>query len=420
MLVSNHCLHDARVIREAEALAEAGHTMAVLAHMAPDTTALTEQNGVEFHRVRVLYMRNKATGDIAGEATDKRDEQVGLAKFTRQITVLRNWLVRAAKTTIMTCLTNTALQLVYHAVLYTKRAVAMKPDVVHAHDLYTLLAGYNIARKTGAKLVYDSHELEVGRNGNFSRWELWLRARSEKFLIAKADAVITVCDSIANYLRDLYEIRRPVVVLNAPQSQPVQSSKKHIRSHLGLSKATPLAIYIGSVTINRGLENCVHALVHAKELHLALIGPRVEFMQQLLVTEAKKLGVQDRLHLVDPVPHQELVGFVKSADVSLITIQNVCLSYKFCFPNKLLESLFAGVPVVVARLVELQRVVEETSAGIVVDETDPRAIAEGAMQICLERDKYAPGAQKIKRLQKKYGWSTQCEKLVDLYERLQT
>ena len=69
---------------------------------------------------------------------------------------------------------------------------------------------------------------------------------------------------------------------------------------------------------------------------------------------AEREGVADRLHFVDPLPSEDVVGFLEDADASVIPIQNVCLSYDFCFPNKLLESVFPGLPVAVANLVELR------------------------------------------------------------------
>ncbi len=321
-----------------------------------------------------------------------------------------------------TVLTPFIAHLRWHATSYRSQAIQLAPDVVHAHDLYTLLAGRQIAEATGAILVYDSHELEVGRNGNFSRWERMLRARSERWLIKRCNAVITVCDSIADYLADMYRIPRPVVVLNAPSAEKQRLDLEHassgdVRSCIGLTDDTPLAVYVGKVTIHRGLEQCVAALAHAPTLHVATVGPRVPSIEAELSRIAVSLGVRERLHFVDPVPHKEVTPFVQTASLSLITIQNVCLSYKFCFPNKLLESLMAGVPVVAGRLVELERMVERTKAGVIVDETDPVAIAEGIMTVLEDRARYAPDGQLIQWLIDNFSWELQSDKLVGLYSR---
>ncbi len=114
--------------------------------------------------------------------------------------------------------TSAGLQLTRHTKNYTSPGTAFDPDVVHAHDLYTLLAGSRIAGKSCAHLIYDSHELEIGRNGNYGKWEKIFRANAERLLIGRTDHVITVCDSIADFLADRYKIERPIVVDNVPDT----------------------------------------------------------------------------------------------------------------------------------------------------------------------------------------------------------
>ena len=55
-------------------------------------------------------------------------------------------------------------RLLAHAWVYGRASrTCPAPDVVHAHDLYTLLAGVWIARRHKARLLYDAHELETAR-----------------------------------------------------------------------------------------------------------------------------------------------------------------------------------------------------------------------------------------------------------------
>ena len=148
------------------------------------------------------------------------------------------------------------------------------------------------------------------------------------------------------------------------------------------------------------------------------MGPRAAPVAKALLEEASALGVQDRFHLIDPVPHKLVTSFIRSADVSLILIQDVCLSYRFCFPNKLLESLVAGVPVVASRLIELERIIDKTKAGVTVDQTDPAEIARNIMDVAQNRAKYAPDETTIAIIKDGYSWERQTEALNALYGRL--
>lgn len=299
-----------------------------------------------------------------------------------------------------------------------ERAKSLQPDVVHAHDLSTLPAGGRIVRAVDARFIYDSHELEMHRNATYKRLVKWRRQRLERKYIRKADAVITVSDSIADHLRDTYRIKRPRVIMNSPRLEDTKGRSRELRSELSLKKEAPLAVYVGSVTINRGLEQTVRALVHAPAVHFAAVGPRRQETEQGLIDIARELDVLDRIHFVDPVAPNEVVDYIRGADVSVLPIQNVCLSYYYCMPNKLLESVFAGIPVAVANLLEMRRFVERHGCGVIMDETNPRAIAKAVLEVIDAREAFVLSAEQRRRLASEYEWQRQAEKLCDLYGSL--
>jgi glycosyltransferase involved in cell wall biosynthesis len=296
--------------------------------------------------------------------------------------------------------------------------------VVHAHDLVTLPAAFFATTSSGQCYVYDAHELETHTN----YWSLnagtrfWI-AEYEKALIRQTDASITVCDSIADWLRDHYSIPRPVVVMNAPRLRAVMTTSlpltRSLRNELDLpANDTPLMVYVGSVTVDRGLEISVQALAHMPEVHFALVGPRYEPLADRLKAIAVEEHVADRLHIMDPVPSERVVEYVRGADCSVVAIQNVCLSYYFCFPNKLLESVFAGVPVAVANLAELNRFIKRYPVGKVMDERSPASIAEAVTSIIQEKERFRPSTEQLRQIEAEYGWEAQEARLEALYREL--
>jgi glycosyltransferase involved in cell wall biosynthesis len=396
VLASNACTVDARVIRSAETAAAADYDVSVLAHKASGASADEVVAGVR-------YLRHGR--DVAPDA----------AGADRVSTPLRSAKVRGL-------IRRTLGAAIPHArrnqTLYVGPGSALKPDIVHAHDLYTLPAGHKIARRTGAKLIYDAHELETSRNGVTSSLDKLARARMEGWLIGACDAVITVSDSIADHLVRLYGIRRPVVIHNAPR-QAAAASSGGIRETIGLGPDVPLAVYIGAVTIGRGLTTLIDSMVLMPDVHVAFLGPRNNKPTlRAILAGAKAWGVMERIHFIDPVPAAEVPSFVRGADVSVALIQDVCLSYRYSFPNKLLESLFASVPVVASRLPEYERVLKETGAGRLVDQTDPVAVSIAIRDVIRNRARYTPTAAAVSKLASTYGWDVQAEKLLALYDRL--
>jgi glycosyltransferase involved in cell wall biosynthesis len=446
MLVNNPCVNDSRVIKSAEAVARTGRRVTVVCRQHGDLPEEEERAGVRYVRIqpaplnwRMIWQRllmnaeNPAVSGIrrlsltrvilfpfavlamlllyAGRVIIKIARRVRrLIKATRRFVILRTkpllrsiyWLFEADE---------------FGAAAETHLR-KMAPDVIHAHDLSTLPLGGRVAKYTGARLIYDSHELEMHRNASYPRFVKFRRRQMESKYIRRADRVITVSESIADHLHNDYGIQRPAVVMNAPLFDHAATPERDLRSDLELEHETPLAVYVGSVTINRGIEEMVRALAYAPELHFATVGPRRLTTVEEVAAVADELGVRDRLHFVDPVAPQDVVSYVSTAGVSVLPIQNVCLSYYYCMPNKLLESVFAGVPVAVANLLEMRRFVELHGCGVVMDETDPQDIARAVTEVLKNRERYILSPQAREQLAHNYGWPAQAERLRNVYDAL--
>lgn len=449
MLSQNDWRHDSRVIREAESLVKAGHDVHVLCRSAPGAPSHREERGgvnyVSSTRTTRETPRSLAALARTHAAVLARDARGVLRGPRRRAGAVSAWRLAlfAVGTIVLPILSlqpiRRVAKLLYgaHASTFARdrlepliylndfaRAAAselavLEPDVIHAHDLITLSCGARAATLLGSRLVYDAHELETHTNYHtLSRQTKRWIGRYEAILIRRCDAVLTVSDSIADWLANEYEIARPIVVMNAPERISATPTRT-LRETIGVARDTPLVVYVGSVTVDRGLELCVEALEHLPHVHFATVGWRYEETERRMIEKATHLGVGDRLHFVDPVPSREVIGFIADADASVMAIQNVCLSYYFCFPNKLLESVFAGLPVAVADLVELRRFIDENPVGLVMDERTSRSIASTLEELLLNVDRFRPDELRIQEIARRYGWEAQESRLWDLYGRLE-
>ena len=95
------------------------------------------------------------------------------------------------------------------------RGLAHKPDVVHCNDLDTLLAGIVAKVRFGSRVVYDAHEF-YPESHPAGRWlDIKLLTALERFLIRKADAVVTVNPMLAEVMREVYGLAHVYSVPNA-------------------------------------------------------------------------------------------------------------------------------------------------------------------------------------------------------------
>lgn len=369
MLLHKDVSHDTRVRREAAALAEAGHEVTVV-HLPPPGAA---SNGLPF---------------ALQPATLKRG---------------RNRLPHGAR-------------LGAEAARLALGAVASRPDAIHAHDAAMLLPGLLAARRSGAKLVYDSHELATGVPYRGGAWPAVVTA-AERLGTPRADATITVSDGIAARLSARYRLRRPpAVVRNLPDLPPPGASPaRDLRRDLGIGDA-PLVLHQGAVAPGRGCEILLAALGLLPDVHVLFLGaagPHAERLRALAVER----GVAERTHLLGPVSPATLLSHTAQADVGVSLLQDNCENHRLALPNKLFEYVAAGLPVVVSDLPEAARLVRQRGIGRCAVPDDPGSVA-AALGETLARQDDEVLRRRLANAASELSWKTEKRRLLDLYESL--
>ena len=393
MLVANTGVGDARVMKEAEGLAAAGHSVTVFCLAGIGLAAEQHAAGVRY--LRLPEWHRGGSPRAAGNGKPVGPHAAG-------------GVFSGLKTAVVPF-----LQHELHSATFLEAVAAARPDIVHAHDFETLPAAVRAARRCGARVIYDMHELEEGRLPAAGRFLARWKTSVERRFIKSVSAAITVSPSIARFKASKYNIPLPTVVLNAPRLGAV-SDGPSLRERCGLTAETPLAVYVGLVTEGRGIAELLAALALTPDLHLAMLGPARPIMRPLLERETARLG--GRLHVLAPVPHDDVVAHIGSADLGVATIPSSCLSYEYCLPNKLFEMTLAGLPILVSSTTELSRFVADTGTGIAVDASDPAAIASGLAQVYAARQTLRPDAAKLDALRARFGWQRQAQHLLDVYQ----
>jgi len=77
---------------------------------------------------------------------------------------------------------------------------------------------------------------------------------------------------------------------------------------------------------------------------------------------------------------EEMIGYIKCCDAGLSIDADTCINQRFSLPNKLFDTIGAGVPVIVSPLPEVSDIVAKYRCGLVLDEMTPGAIA-GALSL---------------------------------------
>jgi len=399
MAVFGDLTFDSRVRREAAALARAGYDVRLVclegSDKAPDLP-----DGVE-----ILARRPTVSGVLpglanpyfadAGSRSSGRGRQLRwLAGYIRN---LRAWGRIAVE-------------------------AAGPVDAWHAHDLPALVAIAPRIRRH-LPLVYDSHEifLDAGTASRLPGPARMLLRAYERRLVRRAVALVTVSDAIARELGDRYGPQRTIAVHNCPPRWPGSGvGPDRIRSTLGIPQDAPIVLCHGSLGPGRGLEETIGAMGRLADLpaHLVFLGfgPSVECYR----TMAADAGISDRFHLLGAVEPEAVLDWISTADVDVMVIPPTEMNAVFSAPNKLFESLAAGVPVVSSDFPSRRRILiddPDGPLGTVCDPTDTAAIA-AAIRTVLELDPDARTGLRARcrhAARERWNWETESAKLVALY-----
>lgn len=478
MLVYNNCAADPRVLKEAASLIAEGHTVDVVAVLDRTTAPTEERDRIRITRIdrnpvhyRLLGHSRRARASArralaAGRATVRpsyfsrfvrwRLAHPGLAlllapaglafrlyRAVRWRALRRSKLLyrlfRLRRTVGVGAVVATAdartSRLAYRWLMrfhkplmfldfYGRAYRWARPrrfDVIHAHDLNTLPVAAALTRGTGARLVYDSHELysEVGLLSPFER-SVW-RALEQR-LIHRADNVLTVCDSIADELSSRYGITKPTVLLNCPPAATLPDERdagpSPLRERAGLSDSQePIILYQGGFALYRGLRVLVEAATQIERGVVVMMGwGRLE---QELADLVRRHGLEHRVKLIPPATPQELLSYTRGADIGMIPYRPVGLNNTYTTPNKLFEYISVGLPIAGSRLPELERFVTGLGVGRTFEPGDPSALAATVNAMLADPEGLAAMRARALAVRERFVWEAQVDVLLDVYRRKQ-
>jgi glycogen(starch) synthase len=384
MIAQSPIAGDSRILREATALAAAGHAVHVIGRDVPDAWLADQHSevgpGVTVESVsRSSGLRSGSGGLAVGHG--RSGPKVLVQRFGRWLLLPehrnrteKHWRTAAAP-----------------------RVAAAGPfDVVHAHDFNTLELAASFAAEWSASLVYDTHELWFDRALPGRPTPLWRarRRRSEVALASKARFVITVSDGIAARLRSrgLSDVR---VVRNTFPRASVPAAPERPEGLL----------YAGRVGAGRDLPTVVAAARQLAPFRTVLMG---------------SVDPNYRLDLgpVETVPERsidEVDDTLRQYGISLVTLTNTCENHRLALPNKLFHAVRAGVPVVAADLPELHSVVTSHKLGTLYTPGDPASLTQAVQSLIENYPTYTDG---VRTAAADLNWEHDATTLVTAYAEL--
>ncbi len=428
---------DSRAYRIASSLAARGHDVTVLARMAPGLSAdEAHPAGYRITRVPVdavdglplpgalrhALRRTRRGPQMPNNAARPEDDQTAVRASPVRVISRSGRLASRARRLIATLRRVAAIALVVRSQARASRAVDAGADIYHGMAYMGVPVALDLARRHAtARTIYDARDIYVDAR-NLARLPGPARslvARVERGWARRVDQVITVNEPYAEVMARRWSIAMPLVVMNcSSRFLPPVPRERRFHDHLALDPATRLVLYQGGLSTERGIEQLLEAIPAVDHAVAVLMGYGP--LKAELEARVAEPPLRGRAFVMDAVPPEELLGWVACADVVAIPIQPSTLNHRLTTPNKLLEAIAAGVPVVASDLPGMAPIVRDAACGTLCDPADPTSIAV-ALRAILDLaipDRQACVDRTLSAARDRYNWESQMERLLEVYGRL--
>jgi len=233
----------------------------------------------------------------------------------------------------------------------------IRPDVVHSHNIFTLLPFMTACFKSSGDyaLVYDTHASTFNTNLTDTLPKRIYHFFFQKLMMPvirnSADAIIAIGESeqlLACREFGLSPEQVPIIYLGADVElfKFDKGKRRQVRESMGISDDDVLLIHAGKLTPNKD----VHVLLQAvtplmrenEHLKLLVVGGGDKSYLASLRRIIREGGVLSSVIFQDFVPSKELPGFYSTADISV---------WPGNFSNTILEGMATGLPVILPEVV---------------------------------------------------------------------
>ncbi len=376
MLLSNAFRPDPRVIKEANSLAAAGYSVTVicwdrLCEMPIEETLPSGVSIIRIQSVRTVY-----------------------GAGARQILYTpRFWSAAIEK------------------------ALPLKPDLVHCHDLDTLYAGVRIKKRLGCKLLFDAHEdyptqMSLYLPGFFvpvlNTLEHWLLRRVDAVVAASSFFVEKLTGAGFSPIVHIPNVQDLVLFESVTQDQV-----RRARLELGLDPEAYVISYIGGFSRNRLLLPLIEAMRSLPTITLLLWG---DGHQRRTIEEA--IHGLANVRYLGWLPADQVPLYTCLSDVVYYCLKPDYPGAKYTAPNTLSNAMAAERPVIANNIGDLGHIVRETGCGILLDEVTSLTVSEAIMKLSDSTMRCMLGKAGRAAAEREFNWQVVEQRLLVLYQSL--
>ena len=277
-----------------------------------------------------------------------------------------------------------------------------RPDVVHAHSPVLVgLPALLVARRHRLPFVYEIRDLwenalvDRGRFGQRSP-QYRLARRGETSVLSRADAVVTICETLETELRErLGGKGRVHVVPNGVDTDAFQprDPSEEVQRKYGLTLKRVI-LYVGTFQPYEGLELLVRSLsrvlARLPDARLVIVGGSASLayrgsttrgtQEEVLDRVISELGLTEHVTMTGRVPHEDVADLYSIADC-VVYPRLLTRTTALTTPLKPLEAMAMGKAVAISDLRPMKELVRDGETGLTFAAGDEAALAQACIRL---------------------------------------
>jgi glycosyltransferase involved in cell wall biosynthesis len=179
-------------------------------------------------------------------------------------------------------------------------------------------------------------------------------------------------------------------------------------------------LYFGTFSPWQGVNLAVEALGLINRdfpASLTIIGQGREYQIAILKNLAYKIGIADKLTILEPVSQPNLVKYIHYSDVILAPLTpNDRNLVQGCCPLKVLEGMATGIPVIASDLPVVRELGQDTVDFLLVKSGSAKAIKDAVLRLRNDTELATQISQNARqRIEQYYTWKQAGESLITAY-----
>lgn len=240
----------------------------------------------------------------------------------------------------------------------------LKAEAYVAHGVEAMPAAEIVAQTVGGRVYCDVVETpSFAQRSVTYDWHptnLALLDHAFDSYLRHADGLSTIGWALGE---ELQRYGPPVSVIpNYRHAEELRRSDE-LRQRCGLGANDVLLL--ASSSICGGFEPVIEALrLLPEHVHLATLGTIVKEYRERIRGYPDEIGVRHRVHFFDPVPYARLTMVSSGANLSLMALDPSLTNDRLSLPNRVFDSIAAGLPIVTPDVPDISRIVNERQIGV--------------------------------------------------------